>query len=293
MIPFLYLALAACLSVDPGSDQILARDLVPAYPEMASLDSATPLAFAPAPGVARVFHLSDLRTLATRFQLPAIPDHEICVERQVAPLDPAQLLTAMRRAFPDARIEIVEYSRQPVPEGLIEFTQDGLHHPQTGDTALWNGAVRYAGNRRFVVWARVKITASVQRVLALGDLKPGRAIDPGQVLLQTREEFPAAGNFAQVVDEVAGKSPRLAIRAGIEIRLDQLVPAREVKHGETVRVDVFGGAAHLEFEGVAESCGAVGEMISVRNPSSHRQFRARVEGKGRVSVGSNSSKETR
>jgi flagella basal body P-ring formation protein FlgA len=281
------MALAACLAVGSGSDRIVAGDLVPAYPEMAALDPATPLAYAPAPGVSRVFRTPDLRLLAARFALPAIPDREICVARPVAPLDPALLRAAMRSALPDARIEILEYSRQPAPVGEIQFAIEGLHNG-----TLWNGAVHYAGNRRFAIWARVKIVSRVQRVLALGDLKPDRAIEPGQVMVQTREEFPAAGSFAQTLEQVAGKWPRLPIRAGVAIRTDQLGEPKEVARGQTVRVDVFGGAAHLEFDGTAESSGAVGEVISVRNPASGKHFRARVAGKARVTVDGNSAKGT-
>jgi flagella basal body P-ring formation protein FlgA len=57
-------------------------------------------------------------------------------------------------------------------------------------------------------------------------------------------------------------------------------------------VDVFAGATHLELEGLAESSGSVGEFISIRNPESKKRFRARVEGRGRVSVGGNAAKET-
>jgi flagella basal body P-ring formation protein FlgA len=40
----------------------------------------------------------------------------------------------------------------------------------------------------------------------------------------------------------------------------------------------------VELEARAEGSGAVGETIFVRNPNSHRRFRARVEGTGRVAV---------
>lgn len=154
------------------------------------------------------------------------------------------------------------------------------------------GSVRYGANRRFVIWARVKVVSSVRRVLALGDLKPDRPIEAGEVMDQTREEFPSAGSFAVTSDQVTGKRPRQMIRAGAEIRVDQLSEPAEVTRGDRVRVDVFDGAAHLEFEGIAESSGLAGEVIAVRNPDSNRRFRARVEGKGRVSVKGNSVKVT-
>ena len=284
MIPLFSIALAGCLAVGGSSDQILARDLVPVYPEMASLEPATPVAHAPEPGLSRVFRASDLHALAIRFGLPVVPDQEFCVERSVSPLDPAQLQAAMKAALPDAHIEILDYSRQPAPAGEIEFLRQGLRESSLRNGSLWTGAVHYAGNRRFVIWARVKVVASVRRVLALGDLKPERAIEAGQIVEQVREEFPTAGNFAATLDQVTGKWPHLMIRAGMEIRLDQLTEPKDVARGEKVRVDVFTGGAHLEFEGIAEISGATGESIPVRNPDSNRRFRARVEGRGRVSV---------
>jgi len=287
MIPLFSIALSACLAVGSGSDHVLARDLSAAWPELAAIDPSTPLAYAPAPGVSRVFHAADLHQLAVRFSLPPAPDHEICVVRPVSPLDPDRMLEAMRRTLPDARIEIVDRSRQPAPEGDLEFPLTGLHNG-----ALWNGSVRYAGNRRFAVWARVKVLASLPRVVALADLPPDRPVDPSQVKLETRDEFPLAGNFASTLDQVTGKWPRIAIRAGAEIRTDQLVEPRDVSRGQVVKVEVTGTAAHLECEGIAESSGARGEMISVRNRDSGRRFRARVTGSGRVSVDATLAKVT-
>lgn len=292
MIPFISMALAACLAVGAGSDQIVAGDLVPVYPEMAALDPATAVGHAPEPGVSRTFRAFDLRTLAARFGLPAVPDQEFCVERPVALLDPARLLDAMKSTLPQAHIEILEYSRQPAPSGELEFVRQGLREGSPRNGALWSGSVRYAGNRRFLTWARVKVAVGVRRVLALADLRPGQPIETGQILEQTREEFPAPGDFAVTLDQVAGKWPRLVLRAGSEIRLDQLVDAKDVARGERVRVEVVEGAARLEFEGIAESSGSAGEMIPVRNPDTNRRFRARVEGRGRVSVGGNTVKVT-
>ena len=59
----------------------------------------------------------------------------------------------------------------------------------------------------------------------------------------------------------------------------------EVRIGETVRVEVWNGAAHLKLEARAEASGALGQMIPVRNPDSQKRFLARVEGRSRVSVG--------
>jgi flagella basal body P-ring formation protein FlgA len=272
----------ACLAVSPSSDQILLRDLAPAFPWLASAAPETPVALAPAPGVARVFRVPELRRLAARLNLPAALDQEICVTRPVAAPDPAQLLAAMRKELPEATIEILDFSRQPVPEGEIEFPVRQLRRGAAG--ALWLGYVHYGGNRRFTIWARVKVLVAVERVLAVGDLPSGQPIQAAQLMAQTRQEYPASEPFARSLDQVAGKWPRLPIRAGTDIRTDLLENPRDIMRGDTVRVEVREGGAHLELEATAERSGAVGEIIPVLNPISKKRFPARVEGKGRVSV---------
>jgi hypothetical protein len=121
MIPLAIFALGACLAVGDASDQILAGDLTPAAPEWSAVAPETQLALAPAPGVQRIFHPLELRRLAQRWNLPAPPDRELCVTRPVAVPDPAELLAAMRRQLPGARIEILDYGRQPAPRGDLEF----------------------------------------------------------------------------------------------------------------------------------------------------------------------------
>jgi flagella basal body P-ring formation protein FlgA len=239
-----------------------------------------------------VFRASDLRLLAARFHLDALPaaDPPICVERPVAALDAPRLLAAMRQSLPGARIELLEFSRQPAPSGEIEFPPAGLHAGPAGAPdsqprpAIWNGAVLYAGTRRFAIWATVRVQVAVPRILAVADLRPGQPIAPAQLAAETREEFPSAAPFALRIDQVAGRWPRLAIRAGSAIRTDQLEQARDVMRGSTVHVDVRNGAARLDLDAVAEAPGDVGEFIPIRNPSSGKRFRARVEAPGRVSV---------
>src|SRR5689334_3489393 len=105
--------IAACIAIAAARDEVLSRDLFGGADE-------TVVALAPAPGVQRRFELPELRRIAARLAQPG-PEREICVERPVSRLDPARLMEAMRAALPDARIEVVDYSRQPVPEGQLEF----------------------------------------------------------------------------------------------------------------------------------------------------------------------------
>jgi flagella basal body P-ring formation protein FlgA len=190
----------------------------------------------------------------------------------------------MRKELPQASIEIQDYSRQLVPAGDLVFPSASLRRAPL--ETLWIGYIRYAANRRFAVWARVKLSIPVARVVAAADLVPNRPIDPAQLRLETREESFSGGVFPKSIEEAAGKWPRTAIRAGSAIRAVDLQAPPDVVRGEIVRVEVRDGGARLSLEGRAEISGSRGDTILVSNPSSNRRFRARVEGKGRVSVDS-------
>lgn len=286
MIILAAFALAGCLTVAGNSDSIRAADLAGAYPEMAALAPGTLIAPAPLPGFTRVFHAADLRRIAATYALSGIPSVDLCVRRAVAPLDQARLMEAMLREWPEARIEILDFTRQPAPEGMIRFPKSGLHTGPTGSpSALWTGWVEYGQKGRFAIWARVNIRVAVQRVIAVHDLQGGRAISSDDVRLVRLDESPgAAPAFAAALDRVIGKVARQAIRAGDALRQDQTEQPRAVSIGDAVKVTVRSGAAELQLDAVAEGSGAIGETVFVRNPDSHRRFRARVEGRGRVMV---------
>jgi flagella basal body P-ring formation protein FlgA len=281
MIPLAAFALTACLGVGASSDRIVAGDLAAAFPEWSKAPADTPLALAPAPGVQRVFRLPELRRLAQLWNVEPLPEREVCVTRPVQVSTSARLLAAMQKELPAARIEILDFSRQPAPDGELVFLSAGLR--QGPDGGYWNGYVKYAGNRRFTLWARVRVLISVPRVIAAEDLKPGLPVDTAQVRSETRVEIPSAG-FATAIEEVAGRVLRRSVSAGVPLRADWLELPKAVLRGETVQVEAITGAARLKLEGVAEASGAIGEIISIWNPDSKRRFPARIEDKGKVLV---------
>jgi flagella basal body P-ring formation protein FlgA len=283
MLPLLLIA-AACVGVAPDSDKVLARDLAQMIPAFSDLAPDTPVALAPIAGARRVFHAVELRQMASKLGLASsAPAHEdVCVERKAAPLSPSDLLEAMKRVLPDARIELLDFSRQPAPIGRIEFAARDLQ--QTPNGAFWRGAVRYAGSRRFVVWAKVNLLVKELRVTASEPLRPGQILQPAHVRVAEVEAFPQPGKFLSTIEQASGRLVRRAVEKGSAIRDEWLEPARDVARGESVHVEARIGSARLEFEGVAEASGAAGQVIPVKNPQSKKRFRARVEGKRRVVV---------
>jgi flagella basal body P-ring formation protein FlgA len=281
MIPLAAFALAGCLAVGAGSDRVLAGDLAARFPQWAAIPAVTPLALAPSPGVQRVFRLPELRRLAERFSVSPVPDRELCVTRPVAVFTADRLLAAMQKELPAAHIELLDFSRQPAPEGELVFPVSGLRQSPSG--GYWSGYVVYGGTHHFMLWARVKVKVATARVVAAQDLKPGLPLDASQLRVETREEVPATG-FIGGVEEVAGKVSRRGIAAGTALRAEWLEPAKVVLRGETVQVQAAHGGALLKLEGIAEASGAIGETIPILNPVSKQRFPARVESKGKVVV---------
>ncbi|HLK49844.1 MAG TPA: flagellar basal body P-ring formation chaperone FlgA [Bryobacteraceae bacterium] len=285
MVP-IPVVLAACLVVSATSDRVRAGDLAAAGPAFAALDPDTVIGWAPAPGVQRVFSAAELRRVAARLGAPEQPQADLCIERQSAPLDPARLLAALQALVPEAVLTLIDYSRVAAPEGELMFSRAGLRRV-AGGAYIWRGSVRYAGARRFFVWAKITARSKEPVVVAAADLRPGRPIEPAQVRLEVRPELLDAAALRSL-DDAIGKWPRRAIRAGAVVAPLSLGPAPQVSRGDTVRVDVWSGTAHLRMDARAEGAAALGEPVPVRNPVTRKRFLARVEGQGRVSVGSSS-----
>jgi flagella basal body P-ring formation protein FlgA len=281
MIPLAAFAISGCFALSPAADQIRAGDLARSMPEWSAIAADTPIVPAPIPGVQRVFHVSELQRLAAHWNVAwSAPEGllDVCFQIPVAAPDPAHMLAAMRRQLPEARIEVLESSRQPAPEGDFEFPLSGLH----GN--YWNGSVTWGRGRKFMVWARVNVAVSMRRVVAAEDLKVGKALEAGQLRLETVDGIPTGNGFLTSVASAEGRIVRRTIAAGTAIRADWLEAPKDIQRGETVQVEVIEGAARLRLEGVAVSAGTVGQLVQVENPASKRRFAARVEGKGKVVV---------
>jgi flagella basal body P-ring formation protein FlgA len=269
MIPLAAFAVAACAAVSPDSDRVLLRDIAAAFPSIAAAAADTPVGLAPAPGVERRFDLPELGRVAARLRLPEAPVRSVCVIRPAAPLAAARILAAMRAALPDATIELLDYSHWPVPEGTLEFPAALLRRD------LWPGTVRYAGNRRVRIWARVRVHGAGQRAVAAHDLKTGQRLGADDLRGETGEPVPA---------EWLGKRLRRAVRTGEPVLPEWLDTLPAVAAGEAVQVEVHNGAAVVAFEGRAQSAGKLGQTVAVLNPRTHKRFQARVSGPGRVSL---------
>lgn len=276
-------------------DRILGRQLAEALPAFRALPPETTLANMPPPGSRRTFHVAELVSLAQRYSIPLDAPQEVCFEWSMEPLDRSRVLEAMRKSLanPQAHIEITETSLYPVPSGRLEFPREMLGRPASEkqeNPALWRGEVIYGTDHRFAVWAKVRVTVPCERAFALESLRAGQVIASSQVRAEPGQCFPSVSTFGRLpLGSIVGMAPARPIAAGDEIRFEMLTRPNDVNRGDTVRVDVNSGTAHLAFVAKAESAGRTGDFIAVRNPSSNRTFQARVKDKDHVEVQVDSS----
>jgi len=278
MIPLAAFAISGCLALSPAAEHIRAHDLAAAMPAWSAIDPDTDLVPAPIPGVQRVIRADELRRLAARWHVAAETIPEICFTIPVMTPEPARMLAAMQRSLPDARIELIETSRQPAPDGEFEFPLAALHG------GMWTGSVRYGHGHKFLVWARVKVSVTVTCVVAAQELKVGQPVDAAALRLESREDAPGGPVFLSEAGQAVGRLPRRSIAGGTPIRPEWLESPKEIQRGDTVQVEVIQGAAHIRLEGVAQTSGGVGDTIYIENPVSKRRFAARVEAKGKARV---------
>jgi len=274
---------SSCRPVE--GDRILGKDLAAADSAFAVLDPDKPVGYAPMPGVRRVLSKAELERLAAAQGRGISAGSDICFERPMETLTVERVLRALESALQDsgARLELVGFSRQPVPRGEIRFPRSGLGAP-AGLIAVWRGHVEYGAGRSVPVWAKVRLSVSKPRVVAATTLAAGKAIQREQLRVETSEQYPFAEAAAASIAQVVGQAPRRSIRAGQPVPPALLAAARDVERGETVMVEVASGSAQLRFDARAESGGCAGESIVVRNPASGKCFRARITARGKVMV---------
>jgi flagella basal body P-ring formation protein FlgA len=273
MIPLL-LALA-CIPID--GPKLLAKHFAAAIPEFAQLSPDTDLGYAPLPGVVRVVRADELNRIQSKYSIAAaIPTDGVCFEWPMRPMEVTQAKDAMKKALPaTARVEVLEVSRAPVPDGSIEFPLAGLQ----GN--IWRGVVRFGSHGRVDVWARVRVAVRQTRVLTRTALRAGEAITAAQLQVEEFEDTPIA-DLVTTVESAAGSIVKRPIRAGAVLKTQYLDHPSAISKGDTVRLRTSVGVAHVLTQVSAQARGNIGDIIPVKSAGSGRVLRARIEAPGEV-----------
>ena len=270
-------ALAACVPVE--GERILARDMTRAAPAFAALAPELVLGYAPPPGARRTYGTAELTRLARRFGLTADPGAEACFTRPQETLSRERVAAALQAAWPAAHVDLVDFSRQPVPPGEVIFPLPGLQTDAISSAAcLWRGAVRQSGQADFPIWARVRLSVPGTRMVAVETLRVGEPIRTSQVRQESGEGPPGFADAAQVV----GWVPQRTIPAGIAVQARWIAAPADIVKGQPVVLEVRSGTARLLLDCQAQSSGRRGQVIRVRSAVNGKILRATVQDRARV-----------
>jgi flagella basal body P-ring formation protein FlgA len=272
------IALAGCIPV--AGNRILGRDLALADPRFSALPASLTIGFAPAPGTNRIFTAIELQRLARVNGIFSIVPDDVCFAIPMLHLTEEDAIAAMQRSLPaGAALKVIQLEKTDVPAGQLEFPIEGLEPPAAANhgTQLWRGRVKYAETRQTSVWVRVEVTVTFTAVVAGRDLPPDTPISGGSLRIETRTGPLDRETPATRIEDVQGRMPRRALKAGSVIPIAILVDAPNVRKGDSVTVEVQSGPAHIRFDAVAESAARNGDMVELRNPSTGKTFKARLD----------------
>jgi flagella basal body P-ring formation protein FlgA len=288
-IASLLLAAASVMDCRVVSDDVIRmRDLAAVEPAFAEVDPGSMVGYSPLPGAVHMLTAAQIARLAKTYSLDEREYRNVCFQRAMHELDQHELLELLDRvlAIPAARIDLVDFSRYPVPVGDLVFPRSGLAltlSPRT-DPLLWRGYVVFGSGHHFTIWARVRIHAKLNRVIATDNLVTGAPVRADQVRIEPLDGVPDALAPAQSLDEVVGKRLLRPVRRGATVSLDDISTALTVHRGDKVDVDFSSPGMHLRFEAAAETDGHYGDRIRLRNLQSNNIFEAEVSGKDQARV---------
>jgi flagella basal body P-ring formation protein FlgA len=270
----------AVLCTSVAGPDITAGDLAKAVPVFTPADPTVRVGYAPTPGIQRIMQAGEIHQLLTRLGVPAanLQLSTACFERPLTPLSVAVVTAAMRKTLgPEPRLEIADMSGFRVPAGELVFPIEDLGQPPV---ALWRGYILYDGDKKFHVWAHVKIHTTVMRLVALEDLKQGTPIKLYQVALRPVDGFPDKRLTPLTLEHLAGSLPRRYIPANSPVWSDAIDPPMDVTKGDRVTVTVNSGLATISIDAEAETSGRRGDPIALKNIESGKMFRARIDAPG-------------
>lgn len=199
---------------------------------------------------------------------------------------------------------IVDFVRQRTAGLGVELNvkKVGFH----GDLALPEGAVSYevSAPRQWEGWGQASLALIVRvddRVVknipilvdveALADMvvttrpvERGEILTPADVAVQKRDLATAGGKVARTAADVVGLRVRVGMRGNSPLRSDYLERVPLIKQGQLVTVLLESSTLRITTTGRAKGAGSAGDLITVQNISSNKDFPARIVDAGTVRV---------
>jgi flagella basal body P-ring formation protein FlgA len=282
-VPLAAQSMEPCLPL--SGNEITGRDMVRAVPELAGVAESITLGFSPMPGVERIFSVSELQRLATRFRIETKILQPVCFAWPVHSLTKEEISQALLQSLAgrDVELEITDQCHTPVPAGSVTFPLEGLT-AQTSRTALWNGYVTYGVGRHFSTWVQVKVTVREPQIVTARPIRSGEILTASDLKSTIYSGPLRRSSVIHESTEAAGKCALRPIDAGTVLAQTMLGLPHDVDSQQLVTVQIHCGAAYIETQAIAVEAGHLGDVIKVRNPKSGRVFRGQINAPGVVTV---------
>lgn len=283
---------ASCTCLEVAGPFVRAGELARAAASFSVLPPDQEVLPSPKPGVQRTLTALEVERIAATAGLPVGPQPGLCIERRAHPIDPDELLQALRQAWiaagggADATIELAGYVKLRVPEGRLEFGPPPAATVEACRANLpvtWRGRIRYDRNQSVPVWASVNIRSPMTVLVFRRNLAAGSVLSEEDVLNTTLTCGLPADGAPLVTADVAGRRLRAAVREGQLVRPPLLATAREIARGDHVEVGIA-GLDHVLIRAVAVTGGRQGERVVLENPLNKARFRASVTGPKRAMI---------
>jgi flagella basal body P-ring formation protein FlgA len=283
MIPIVMFVAATTACHAVNGDRITAGDLAAVFPAFATVAPEKVIGYAPEPGDHRLLEPAELLRIAAANGVELRNTTSTCFERALMPLEAPAILNALRTSLnrPGAEIEVIEFSKFFVPPGKIVFPLESMPARAMDHVAIWNGYVDVNG-RRFPIWARARITVPQTRVVAIVQIHAGQTIGAGDVREEEARDYPTKIEPLKSAADCVHQLARRFMNPGTPITAGDLLEPNDVDRGDTVSVEVHSGGAVLMLPAQADMAGRAGQVISFRNASSGKTFRAQITGKDRA-----------
>ncbi len=284
----------ACENID--GTQILGKDLAKADPRFGAIPAEMVIGFTAMPGLHRVIDVRTLVGISRQFGIDAQGLTALCFDRPTELLSASKLQPALERVLgKDVKLEIVDLSRFPIPDGELVFSIKDLMKPPvaTPDAPVtWRGHVVYGSRNTFSVWAKVRVAKLETWVETVTAIEAHKAIQPNQVTVKSGWRFPFAAGPLATVEQAIGNQATRSLVPGQVVYATMIETPPEIVRGEDVNVEVSSGAVSLRFTARAEASGRLNDYVVVFQGETGKRYHGRVQDKGKVLIDVDSRKKT-
>ncbi len=248
----------------------------------------------PAPGGRIIVEAPQLAAIARQFGVdwrPASQADRVVLERPGRPLGRDEILQPLRAALDgvgapaDTELELPGFAPPLIAAdgraeiGIEQLEYDGASGRFTATVAL-SGAgitsqkIRVAG----IAIEMIEIPVPAHRLLA------GSVVRAEDIQLVRMRAGPMLSESARTTDQILGLAARRTISRGQPIARADLGQPVLVAKGTRVALQLQSGALIVSATGQAMDSGALGDRITVLNPTSRAIIEAEITGPGRVRV---------